>query len=193
MKSLAFLLLLQICSADVDATAQLLSAAESGDVAALRAALARSPRVNERGAGGQTALMSACLRGHADAAVILLENGADISLGERDGFTCLHGAGFQGRPDVVTRVLEAFPSAPNGAHTDGFHPIHRACWGREQRHANAVRAFLHAGVPHDLRAGSGETPLEISRRVGNKATEAVLVEAAAAAAASGGDDRREAL
>ena len=164
-----------------DATQQLLSAAGSGDIENVRAALSQNPRLNERGGGGQTALMSSCLRGYADVALLLLSHGADINIGEKDGYTCLHGAGFQGRHDVAARVLEAYPNAPNGAHTDGFHPIHRACWGREQRHTNTVRAFLNAGVPHDIRTGSGETPLDISRRVGNKATEAVLVEAAGSA------------
>ena len=135
--------------------------------------------MDTRGEGGQTALMSACLRGHAEVALLLLESGADVLLGEKDGYTCLHGAGFQGRPEVVRRVLASFPNTPNTAHKDGFHPIHRACWGRETRHADAVKAFVEHGVPHDVRASSGETPLDIARRIGNAQTIAVLEKAAA--------------
>lgn len=38
---------------------------------------------------------------------------------------------------------------------DGFTPIHRACWGSEQRHADTVRVFLKAGVPYDEPSDEG--------------------------------------
>lgn len=38
---------------------------------------------------------------------------------------------------------------------DGFTPLHRACWGSEQRHADTVRALLRAGVPYDQPADNG--------------------------------------
>jgi hypothetical protein len=31
-------------------------------------------------------------------------------------------------------------------HVDGFIPMHRACWGDEQRHTDTVRVFLEAGA-----------------------------------------------
>jgi len=45
--------------------------------------------IDERGSGGQTALMSACLNGHADVALLLLERGADATIGEGQGYTCV--------------------------------------------------------------------------------------------------------
>ena len=48
---------------------------------------------------------------------------------------------------------------PNSIHADGFTPIHRACWGRDVRHAETVRVFLEAGVPWDFAAKNGQTPL----------------------------------
>ena len=115
-------------------------------------------------------------------------NNTDAAVGEEQGYTCLHGSAFQGRGAVVRAVLASRFAAtvPNTRHDDGFAPIHRACWGRESRHADTVAAFLAAGVPHDLRADSGETPLDLARRSGNAATVSVLETVAAMAAATAG-------
>ena len=40
----------------------------------------------------QTSLMVACLNGMGPMAEILLKHGADRTIGEKDGYTCLHGA-----------------------------------------------------------------------------------------------------
>jgi len=165
--------------------------ASTGNAAGVRARFAAGETdLDARGAGGQTALMAACLRGHVDAALALLELGADAAVGEEQGYTCLHGSAFQGRGDVVRAVLASRFAAtvPNTRHDDGFAPIHRACWGREARHADAVAAFLEARVPHDLRAKSGETPLELARKAKNAATVEVLEAAAARAAARAAEE-----
>jgi len=67
---------------------------------------------------------------------------------------------------------------PNDRHDDGFSPVHRATWGREPRHADAVAAFLDFGVPHDLAAASGETPLQLAQKSKNAASVAALEAAA---------------
>ena len=64
----------------------------------------------------------------------------DAGVGEKDGYTPLHGAGFQGRAEIARLLLEdARNLDPNSFHEDGFAPLHRACWGREQRHADTIR------------------------------------------------------
>jgi hypothetical protein len=135
-------------------------------------------KLNERGSGGQTPLMAACLAGHADVVMALLEAGADPSVGEQQKYTCLHGAGFQGRASVIraihaSRFAGVVPNAPH--EDDGFAPIHRAAWGREPRHAEALQAFLDIGVPHDLAAAStGETPRDLALKTNFKGTLEVL-------------------
>lgn len=58
---------------------------------------------------------------------------------------------FQGRGDVIDVLLDAGLD-PLVTHSDGFYPLHRACWGREQRHSEAVAKLLAAGVDVDLLA-----------------------------------------
>ena len=133
---------------------------------------------------GQTPLMKAALFGEADIVRVLLDAGADATVGEAQGYTPLHGCAFQGRSETC-RMLLANPRVPNVAHRDGFHPIHRACWGKTQTFADTVEVFLSFGVSPTLRASSkagGETALQIAKKVGNKATIAALENAAAAQA-----------
>lgn len=46
----------------------------------------------------QTSLMVACLNGMGPMAEILLKHGADRTIGEQDGYTCLHGAAVRFMP-----------------------------------------------------------------------------------------------
>ena len=50
--------------------------------------------INQKGPGGQTPLMAAVLKGKFDAFKHLLGHGADVFIGENDGYTPVHGAGF---------------------------------------------------------------------------------------------------
>ena len=117
---------------------------------------------------------------------------------EQDGYDVLHAAAFQGRA-VILRVLlaECRPlprehhdpdDAPDAdalaapltnldpmtdVHADGFSPIHRACWGREQRHTDTVAVFLllKGGILKDLQAENGQTCYDMTP---NPATQALL-------------------
>ena len=42
-------------------------------------------------------------------------------------------------------------------HRDGYLPIHRACWGKEKRHAATVKVFINAGVPYNVKSKNGQT------------------------------------
>ena len=64
------------------------------DPSAIEKALERAD-INTRGPGGQTPLMNAVLSGKLNAVKVLLSLGADTSIGEKDGYTPMHGAGFQ--------------------------------------------------------------------------------------------------
>ena len=171
MYRLLLLLLLTppVLSNTGDDSTALFSAVAADDAALVRAAVAASPAsLNARAPGdGQTPLMRASLQGRVAAVRALLALGADATIGEKDGYTPLHGAAFQGRAEVA-RALLADPRVPNARHGDGFFPIHRACWGRDERYGDTVRAFLENGEPLDRRAGGGDTPLDVARKVGNK-------------------------
>ena len=48
----------------------------------------------------------------------LLDAGADTTIGEKDGYTPLHGAGFQGRA-TIARMLIDHGLDPKEKHSDG--------------------------------------------------------------------------
>ncbi len=116
---------------------------------------------------GQTPLMAAVLRGKINIVKYLISVGADTTVGEAKGYTAPHGAAFQGRPDVMETLIEAGLDV-NSYHEDGFVPLHRVCWGNEQRHADTLRVLLDHGVPHDIMSKDGKTCKDMT------ANEAVL-------------------
>ena len=122
--------------------------------------------LNERGPGGQTPLMMSVLMGRTKAVKLRLASGADTTIPEQDGYTTMHGAGFQGRGSIG-KLLINHGLNPSDMHKDGFTPIHRACWGRDVRHAETVRVFLEAGVPWDFAAKNGQTPLAMCKQRGH--------------------------
>jgi len=123
---------------------------------------------------GQTCFMAVSLRGKLNILRFLIEKGADHTIPERSGYTPAHGAGFQGRADIM-KILkeEAKIDVVNSLHEDGFVPLHRACWGNEERHAETVEYLLSIGEDVN-RKGTGdkkETCLEMTK---NPHTIAVL-------------------
>ena len=74
----------------------------------------------------------------------------------------MHGAGFQGRGEVA-KLLIVHGLDPSDVHSDGYTPLHRSCWGGEQRHTEMARVLLEAGVPHDQKATDGKKPIEMVR------------------------------
>ena len=46
---------------------------------------------------------------------------------------------------------------PNDRHSDGYTPLHRACWGREARHSKFVKLLLKNGIDPDQKADNGKT------------------------------------
>ncbi|RHY28829.1 hypothetical protein DYB32_007393 [Aphanomyces invadans] len=150
-------------------------ACAGNDVKTVVSILKAAPDVlNEIGPdGGQTCLMRAVLFGSKAVVNHLLSNtNVDVTIGEKDGYTPLHGAGFQGRAEIA-KILIAHGLDPLDQHEDGYTPMHRAAWGGERRHTETVLAFLEAGVPADLKAGDGRTALEMTH---SPATVRVLME-----------------
>merc|ERR1719221_1943665 len=111
-------------------------------------------------------MMAATLAGAEKSVEYLLEQKADATIGEKDGYTPFHGAGFQGRAAVAKHLL-AHRLDPSDRHRDGSTPLHRACWGQEQRHTDMVRFLLKNGVDVEEKDNRGRTCLEMT---GNKGT-----------------------
>lgn len=158
----------------------LVLAVRSDDPVGIETSLKDGAEIDLPGAGGQTPLVTAVLSGKLNAVKVLLEHQADVTIPEKDGYTVAHAAAFQGRAEIL-RLLATNPQVNLlQQHPDGFYPIHRACWGREPRHAETVQAFLDLGVPHDLASESGKTCLEMLK---SELTAQYLMEAQAKAEA----------
>ena len=88
----------------VDANGDLFAAIEARDVSAMKSALSSGADVNAVGPGGQTPLMNSVLTGCLPCVELLLgREGVDAAIPEKDGYTPMHGAGFQGRPEIASR------------------------------------------------------------------------------------------
>ena len=153
----------------------LLAGLSSTDEGVVRAAVASASKkeLNKRGQGGQTPLMASVLGGNDLAVKCLLESkDVDVNIGENDGYTPMHGAGFQGRAKIA-KMLIAHGISMSDVHSDGFTPLHRACWGREKRHTSTVKTFLKAGVDPDEKSKDGKVCAEMTQ---NKDTLKLLSE-----------------
>merc|ERR1711865_199602 len=104
--------------------------------------------------------MASVLAGADKSVEFLLANNADATIGEGEGYTPFHGAGFQGRADVAKHLL-AHRLDPSARHSDGYTPLHRACWGNEQRHTDLVKLLVKHGVDPE-EEGNGKTCMTMS-------------------------------
>ena len=128
-----------------------LDAAGANNVDGMKTVLEKGANVNVRGNGsGQTALMGSVLRGHLDVVKYLLtelKDKVDVTIAEKDGYTLAHGAAFQGRADVMSFLISSNINVKDEFHSDGYAPLHRACWGREAKHTNTLRVLRdEAGI-----------------------------------------------
>lgn len=116
-------------SQEVDAL--LVMAAESGDLRAVRAALARGADPNAR-LKGMTALSSAARSGKRGAVDLLMSHGADVWVTDDDGHVPIYHAAGRGHTDVTWALLRR----------------HAPCWG-DQRSMDGVLTRDEAlGIAH---------------------------------------------
>ena len=159
-----FLVASLLAAAAVAAANPLYAATTAADVAK---ALADGAELNDRnGPGKQSPVMAAVLGGKTAVVKALLEKGADLTIPEGDGYTPIHGAGFQGRFDLVPLLANRGGISVSDVHKDGFTPLQRACWGRDHRHTQTVEAFLKAGAKkQELHKCLEMTPSEHTRKL----------------------------
>ena len=147
------------------------------NVPAVRKALEAGANINVQDKRtGQTCLMAATLQGKSQIVKYLLQQeGIDVTIPEKDGYTPPHGAGYQGRRDVM-RILKEVGGMDvinPVEHPDGFSPLHRACWGPSMRHTETVAYLLEIGEDVN-RKGTGDKKKTCWEMTKNQHTKALL-------------------
>ncbi|GFQ00893.1 brca1-associated ring domain protein 1 [Phtheirospermum japonicum] len=144
----------------------LISAAESGDLNALRLALENfDGNIDEPMEDGDTLLHLACLYGHLTCVQFLLERGANLEAKDEDGGTPLHDACAGGYteiaqflinrandPERVKRMLETVD-------VEGDTPLHHAARGE---YSDTIKLLLARGASPTKTNIYGKSPTELA-------------------------------
>ena len=130
-------------SARPDRDAQLIKAAEDGNMQGIQTALANGADVNSKDANGTTALWTAAENGHTEIVKLLLEKGADMNVkATTDSVTALMIASQNGHAEIV-KLLLGKGADVNAKANDGFSAVNAA---KNQGHTDIVQLLEKAGA-----------------------------------------------
>mmetsp|Transcript_39209 Transcript_39209/g.113194 ORF Transcript_39209/g.113194 Transcript_39209/m.113194 type:complete len:1060 (-) Transcript_39209:181-3360(-) len=152
--------------------AELVKAAQSGDILAVKALLAVGAHV-EASSANRTALSWAAEGGHMEVARALVEAGADLDAPDNNGYSPLFWAGANA--EMVELLLAA------GAHVDAADKANRTALSRAAKggHTEAIKALLAAGAGVEAPDKKGNRALSLAAIKGH--TEAIKALLAAGA------------
>jgi ankyrin repeat protein len=147
-------------------------AAFRGDLNEIRKLLSEHVDINQktptaRPGRGETALHLAIGQAHADAALLLIDAGANINIPDEAGDTPLHVAAVNNLPTVIQVLLDRGADI-NAKDQDGDTPLHRAA---ADDSLEAINLLIRRGAAVNGTNRFGETPLHIAAMYGN--TEAI--------------------
>jgi ankyrin repeat protein len=164
------------------------SAAEKGDLVALRALIAKKADVNAAQTDGATALHWAVYRNNVEMTTVLLRAGAKVNVATREGISPLYMASLYGNPAIINSLVKAGADAkgkgPSGetmlmlaarnGNPDAVKALIAAgadvnakeslrgttalMWAVEQRHPAAVKALLDGDADFAIRSGNAGNP-----------------------------------
>ena len=120
---------------------------------------------------GTTPLHRAAVDNNTDAAIVLLDAGADINVQGKDGSTLLHWAAIHNNTDMAIAFLGAGADV-NARSKYGATPLHIAAI-----HDNAggmIAAFIDAGADVNVQDEDGTTPLHLAASVLKKPKTSVV-------------------
>ncbi|XP_062216803.1 uncharacterized protein LOC133916922 [Phragmites australis] len=144
----------------------LAGAAQSGDVAALLAALDNhGGSIDVPVEDGDTLLHLACLYGHLPCVQLLLERGASLECKDEEGAIPLHDACAGGFTEIVQYILNFAANKDgctvrmlNTVDSEGDTPLHHAARGE---HLDVVKLLLEAGAC-PKKNSYGQTPADMA-------------------------------
>ena len=121
----------------------------------------------------QTVLMNACEKGNEDAINVLLHAGADTTISDTDGYTCLHKAVNAGCNKQTLQALINHGADVNATSKLGNTALNIACW---KGNVEAIDVLLHAGADTTISDTDGYTCLHKAVNAGcNKQTLQALI------------------
>lgn len=152
----------------IGAVADGIAAARANDLAAIGAWLAEGNDPNQYDADGWTPLLWAAARGHADAARLLLDRGADVRLPHRlSGALPIHLAGQSGDVRTAEVLLDAAPDTLDAVFDINGHTVllNAVFYG----HLAQTGYLLERGADTSITTARGLGPLELAAQFQNHA------------------------
>jgi len=143
---------------------QMVEAAFVCDLKRVRTLLSRGANPNARDADGRTPIFSAVLGGSVGLLGLLLETKADVNARDERGATALHIAAEEVLPEAATLLIGRGADV-DAQDEEGNTPLSRAIFSARGRH-DVVRLLLTAGARDDIPNNAGETPRQMSERLG---------------------------
>lgn len=141
---------------------QMILAVEGGAAKDVLSLVKRGANPNVLGAH-TGALHSAALMGHTEVVKVLLKEGADPNLPDKDQLYPLHLAAKEGHQAICTLLLKAGANKTQQT-TSGAMAIHLAA---ASNFASLVVALVKNGCDKDAKDADGNTPLLIASALGN--------------------------
>jgi ankyrin repeat protein len=145
----------------------LMIVAAEGHVGVVRCLLDKTAAIDERTAGGWTALCLACHYGRSAVVMMLLEGRGDPTIADNDGWTPLMQASSQGRLEVV-RVLLGHPSAKATINHRNRHGETALVLASYRGRGGVARALLEGGADPTIASNNGVTPTAVAKRTGSR-------------------------
>ena len=146
-------------NAPLDATGQLMSAAQSGDLETIKLLLKNGVEINAKDNAGYTALTWAAVEGQTNVVKLLLDKGADFNAKDTKGFTTLMIASEQGQTIVVKLLLDkgADINAKDTNATTALMVAVEGGWGHTN--TDVVKLLLDKGADINAKDNEGYTAL----------------------------------
>src|SRR5690606_8859943 len=132
-------------------SAELFEAARAGDAAFIVEHAAKVQTIDPRDAHGYTPLIIAAYNGHLEAAVALLDAGADVNAQDYGGNTALMGVCFKGYPEIAELLVRRGADLDVQHGNGGTALMFAVMFGRNE----LVKVMLRHGADTNLREGRG--------------------------------------
>ena len=133
------------------------TAAEDGNLEAVKQHLAAGTDVNAWDKYGSTPLLLAALYGHKEIVKLLIAKGADVNAKAGNGWTPLHKAALKGHKEIAELLLASGADVNAKDKTRGGTPLHYAAI---RGHKEIAELLITKGADVNAKDDDGEPPLD---------------------------------